>query len=96
MKYNVLKSFIDKDTGIGYNAGNTFESTDSERVSYLSEEGFIKTAKTQKQQEESPGITPLDELKIKAKELGIKGYTEMSEEELTVAIKDVEAEKASE
>lgn len=41
MKYTVLKSFIDKDTNKGYNKGNTFESDDSERVSFLSEKGFI-------------------------------------------------------
>lgn len=41
MKYTVLKSFIDKNTNIGYNGGNTFESEDLERVSFLSEKGFI-------------------------------------------------------
>lgn len=41
MKYTVLKSFIDKNTNKGYNTGNTFESDDLERVSFLSEQGFI-------------------------------------------------------
>lgn len=41
MKYTVLKSFIDKDTNKGYNKRGTFESQDLERVSFLSEKGFI-------------------------------------------------------
>lgn len=41
MKYTVLRSFIDMNTNTGYNTGNTFESDDVERVSFLSEKGFI-------------------------------------------------------
>ena len=41
MKYQVLKSFIDKNTNKGYNEGSTFESDDLERVSFLSEKGYI-------------------------------------------------------
>ncbi|MBM7607569.1 hypothetical protein JOD29_000813 [Lysinibacillus composti] len=96
MKYKVLKSFIDSVTGIGFNIGNTFESTDSERVSYLASKGYIYKPEEQKQTKENQDEIVLDELKAKAKELSIKGYTKMSEEELTAAIDAAEAEKASE
>ncbi|WML38700.1 hypothetical protein RCG19_16045 [Neobacillus sp. OS1-2] len=41
MKLVVIKSFIDKETQIGYNAGNTYESSDSERVAFLQSKGFL-------------------------------------------------------
>lgn len=47
MNYKVLKSFIDKNTRIGYNKGNTFSSDDAERVSFLYEKGFIDKPKEQ-------------------------------------------------
>lgn len=47
MEYKVLKSFFDKNTGIGYNKGNTFSSEDADRVSFLSKEGFIEKPKEQ-------------------------------------------------
>jgi len=42
MKHLVIKSFIDKETGKGYNAGSTYESDDSERVAFLIDAGFLK------------------------------------------------------
>lgn len=41
MKLAVVKAFIDKNTNIGYSVGDTFESGDSERVSFLQEEGYL-------------------------------------------------------
>ncbi|MGE6516641.1 hypothetical protein [Lysinibacillus sphaericus] len=49
MDHVVIKSFIDKETGKGYNAGSTFTSTDAERVSFLAESGFIKVTNTEKE-----------------------------------------------
>lgn len=47
MDYKVLKPFIDKQTKIGYNTGNTFSSDDAERVSFLSNQGYIEKTKEQ-------------------------------------------------
>ncbi len=41
MKQTVIKPFIDKQTLIGYSLGDTYESTDSERVSFLQAEGYL-------------------------------------------------------
>lgn len=41
MKQTVIKPFIDKETLIGYSVGDTFESEDSERVSFLQTEGYL-------------------------------------------------------
>lgn len=41
MKMAVIKAFIDKNTNIGYSVGDTFESNDSERVSFLQDEGYL-------------------------------------------------------
>lgn len=41
MKLVVINAFIDKNTNIGYSVGDTFESDDSERVSFLKEEGYL-------------------------------------------------------
>ncbi|WHP40765.1 hypothetical protein QIX46_19765 [Lysinibacillus boronitolerans] len=48
MDYQVLKSFIDKETGKGYNAGSTFTSSDAERVSFLGENGYIVAPTTKR------------------------------------------------
>lgn len=79
MDCKVIKSFIDKNTGIGYNEGNTFSSDDTERVSFLAEKGYIKQPKFEIRVDET--------LLEKAKELKIKGYTKMTKEELEEAIK---------
>lgn len=78
MKHKVLKSFIDKTSLVGYNEGNTYESTDSERVAFLVDQGYI-------------AVENLDyiQLKAQAKELGIKGYNKMKQEELLAAIEAV-------
>lgn len=79
MKHKVLKSFIDKTSLVGYNEGNTYESTDSERVAFLVEQGYIAG---------EIAVENLDyiQLKAQAKELGIKGYNKMKQEELLAAI----------
>lgn len=41
MKHTVIKPFIDKNTLKGYSAGDAFESDDSERVSFLQDEGYL-------------------------------------------------------
>lgn len=79
MKHKVLKPFIDKLSLIGYNEGNTYESTDSERVAFLVEQGYIAG---------EIAFENLDyiQLKAQAKALGIKGYNKMKQEELAEAI----------
>lgn len=41
MKTAVIKAFVDKNTNIGYSVGDAFESNDSERVSFLQDEGYL-------------------------------------------------------
>lgn len=86
MKHKVLKSFIDKTSLVGYNEGNTYESTDSERVAFLVDQGYIAG---------EIAVETLDyiQLKAQAKNLGIKGYNKMKQEELLAAI---EAAKVAE
>lgn len=57
MKCTVIKHFIDKDTLINYVKGDTFESTDLERVSFLSKKGFIKEVDTPKEQKKTGNRT---------------------------------------
>jgi len=86
MKHKVLKSFIDKVSLVGYNEGNTYESKDSERIAFLVQEKYIAG-------EIEVGNLDYIQLKAQAKELGIKGYNKMKQEELLAAI---EATKAAE
>lgn len=86
MKHKVLKSFIDKVSLVGYNEGNTYESTDSERIAFLVQEKYIAG-------EIEVGNLDYIQLKAQAKELGIKGYNKMKQEELLAAI---EATKVAE
>lgn len=85
MKHRVLKAFIDKKTFIGYNEGNTYESTDSERVAFLIEEGFLANGKA------SIGELDYIELKQMAKDLGIEGYNKMKKEALLEAVQHHES-----
>lgn len=80
MKHRVLKAFIDKQTLIGYNEGNTYESNDSLRVAFLVEKGYIAG--------ETEFVEELDyvELKQIAKNLGIEGYNKMKKEALLEAV----------
>ena len=87
-KHKVLKSFTDKESNIGYNEGNTFSSDDEERVAFLASKGYLFTPTEEKQVDEA--------LLLEAKELKIKGYTKMTEENLRKAIEAVKAKKASE
>lgn len=86
MYYQVLVSFIDEETGEGYNAGSTFTSLDAERVSFLSQHGFIQSPVIVSPKNE---IT-LSDIKAKAKSLKIKGYTSMEKDELLAAIEVAE------
>lgn len=47
MKTKVLKSFFDKNTGIGYKEGETFEGED-ERIAELAQQGFVNAKKPEK------------------------------------------------
>ena len=82
MKHKVLKSFIDKTSLVGYNEGNTYESSDSERVAFLIEQGYLAG---------EIAVENLDyiQLKAQAKNLGIKGYNKMKQDELLAAIASV-------
>lgn len=85
-KYQVLKSFIDKNSNTGYNEGSTFSSDDEERIAFLASNGYLHAP-----------VEIVDEsLLTEAKELKIKGYTKMTEENLRKAIEAVKAKKASE
>lgn len=87
--YRVVNSFIDKISGKGFNTGSTFTSEDSERVSYLIQEGYLKGPPPKRQIDEA--------LIAEGKRLKIKGYTKMDKVELTAAIEAAEkAKKASE
>lgn len=85
MKHKVLQSFIDKETLQGYNKGDMYESTNSERIAFLITSGFIHGVVS---------TEDLDyvELKNTAKELGIEKYNKMKKEDLVEAIQ--EAKKA--
>ena len=41
MKAKTLKAFIDRETGVGYNVGDTYESGASERLDELATGGYI-------------------------------------------------------
>lgn len=61
------------------------ETLTKEEIDYLVEHGHLPT------EEETPKVT-LEELKAKAKELKIKGYTKMNKEELQQAIDEKDSE----
>jgi hypothetical protein len=42
MKHLVINPFIDKVSLVGYSEGDMYESTDSKRISFLQESGFLK------------------------------------------------------
>ncbi|MFF5994798.1 Rho termination factor N-terminal domain-containing protein [Lysinibacillus sp. KU-BSD001] len=84
--YRVLKAFIDKVSGKGYNPGSTFKSDDNERVSFLAKKGFIHASLAEKKEKE----LTLTDLKARAKELNISGYTKMERDELVEAIRVAE------
>lgn len=42
MKTKVLRAFIDRETGTGYNAGDTYESSASGRLDELAAGGYIE------------------------------------------------------
>lgn len=42
MEYKVIESFIDSQTGKGYNEGSTFTSDDVERVTFLINKGYLE------------------------------------------------------
>ncbi|EIT85912.1 hypothetical protein A374_08754 [Fictibacillus macauensis ZFHKF-1] len=45
MKYKVLKDFIDKNTHILHEEGDSYECAEKERVEFLQEEGFLEAEK---------------------------------------------------
>ena len=88
--HRVIKAFIDKETGKGYNEGSTFTSDDVERVTFLINKGYLLGEASTKKEE-------IDEkLLAEAKSLKVKGYTKMDEESLREAIDAAKAKKASE
>lgn len=57
MRVKVIRAFVDKETGQGYNVGDHYENADAERVTSLYEAGFVERPK---------------ELKVSAKEAAAK------------------------
>lgn len=55
MNFNVVKPFIDKNTNIGYNAGSTFKSDDEERVSFLTDKGYLEEKPKEKKAAKKSG-----------------------------------------
>jgi hypothetical protein len=53
MEGRVLVPFIDKHTLQGYSVGNVYESNDSERIAFLSEQGYIKVDNPEKPKRKS-------------------------------------------
>ena len=47
MKCSVIKTYIDKDTGNAYNAGDCVEYA-TDRARFLSEKGYVKIAEVKK------------------------------------------------
>ena len=47
MKCSVIKTYIDKDTGNAYNAGDCVEYA-TDRARFLSEKGYVKIAEVEK------------------------------------------------
>lgn len=89
MRHQVIRSFIDDHTAVGYNKGSTYTSDDVERVAFLYGQGFIKI-NSQMAKEKSE--ENLDALKKRASILKIKGYTKMTPKELENAIAHAELE----
>lgn len=89
MKHQVIKTFIDAETMVGYNEGSTYTSEDVERVAFLHGQGFIKRNPTLRKQEEKARF---EDLKKRASALKIKGYTKMTPKELENAVARAELE----
>lgn len=54
MKANVLKAFIDRNTGEGYNADDIYSTDDAERMNELAAGGFVKK---KEQRKKPPDVT---------------------------------------
>lgn len=85
MRHQVIRSFIDDHTAVGYNKGSTYTSDDVERVAFLYGQGFIKIDSQMAEEN-------LDVLKKRASILKIKGYTKMTPKELGNAVAQAELE----
>lgn len=83
MKHQVIKTFIDAETMVGYNKGSTYTSEDVERVTFLHGQGFIKI---NSQMAKEKNEENLDALKKRASALKIKGYTKMTPKEIENAV----------
>lgn len=95
MNYKVVKSFIDKLTGKGYNKGSTYTSSDDVRAAFLVSEGYLQSEEsnalvTSKNRPDALKNMNMTELRKIAKNLSIKSYTKMKEDELIQAILSAE------
>ncbi|MER2039711.1 MAG: hypothetical protein ABS944_16310 [Solibacillus sp.] len=90
MENKVLRPFVDRESGAYFAIGSLFSSSNLDRTNELGEKGFLQV--------EGKDIKPKveDSLLAEAKDLKIKGYTKMTEENLRKAIEAVKAKKASE
>lgn len=77
MKHTVLMAFVEKESGSYYMPGSFFISDNEQRIKELAELHVIKPHSDFMQQKD---------LRAVAKQLKIKGYTKMSDEELEKAI----------
>lgn len=48
MRVNVIRAFIDKKTGQGYNAGSVYETDDAARAQGLYKSGFVTAPSVEK------------------------------------------------
>ena len=69
MKAKTLKAFIDRETGAGYNVGDIYESSASERLDELAAGGYIEVIAPRSKKPPAATAVPADKsTATKAKE----------------------------
>lgn len=68
MKAKTLKAFIDRETGVGYNAGDTYESSASGRLDELAAGGYIEVIAPRSKKPPAAAASADESTATKAKE----------------------------